>query len=58
MVNPIKTIKCCEIFDCYLEGWRSLQLAPGTLVLLCKEHYLEEVKVKFGEDYEIEDDTK
>jgi|TARA_R110000824_G_scaffold147237_2_gene316676 hypothetical protein len=52
MVTPIKTIKCCEIFDCYKEGWRSLQLAPGTLVLLCETHYKEEYKEKFGEDYD------
>ena len=58
MASSIKTIKCCEMFNCYEEGWRSFQIAPGTLVLLCKEHYLEEAREKFGSEYELEDDTE
>ena len=58
MSGSVRTIKCCEVFNCYEDGWRSFQIAPGTLVLLCKEHYLEEARDKFGSEYELEDDIK
>ena len=58
MSKSIKTIKCCEMFSCYRDGWRSFQIAPGTLVVLCKEHYLEEAREKFGSEYELDDDIE
>ena len=58
MSDSTRTIKYCEVFSCYEKGWRSFQIAPGTLVLLCKEHYLEESKEKFGLEYELDDDTE
>ena len=58
MPKSIKTIKCCEMFNCYSGGWRSFQIAPGTLVVLCKEHYLKEAREKFGSEYELDDDIE
>ena len=58
MADSIQTIKCCEMFNCYEDGWRSFQMAPGTRVLLCKGHYLAEAKEKFGLEYELDDDTE
>ena len=55
MVDSIRPIKCCEMFNCDENGWRSFQVAPGTVVLLCKEHYLEESKEKFGLEYKLDD---
>jgi len=55
MSDSTRTIKYCEVFSCYEKGWRSFQIAPGTLVLLCKEHYLEESKEKFGLEYKLDD---
>jgi len=54
VVNP----KYCEMFGCDEEGWKSFSLAPGTFLLLCKRHYLEEVRLKFGSEYELDDDTE
>jgi len=58
MSESIQIIKCCEMFDCSENGWRSFQMAPGTRVLLCKEHYLAEAREKFGLEYELDDDTE
>jgi len=46
------------MFNCYSGGWRSFQIAPGTLVVLCKEHYLKEAREKFGSEYELDDDIE
>jgi hypothetical protein len=58
MSDSTQTIRCCEMFNCYEEGWRSFSLAPGTYLLLCKDHYLKEAKEKFGLEYELDDDTE
>jgi len=58
MSDFLRTIRCCEMFGCYGDGWRSFQMAPGTRVLLCREHYLVEAKEKFGLEYELDDDTE
>ena len=46
------------MFSCYRDGWRSFQIAPGTLVLLCEKHYIKEAREKYGSEYKLEDDTK
>ena len=46
------------MFNCYSGGWRSFQIAPGTLVVLCIEHYLKEAREKFGSEYDLDDDIE
>jgi len=58
MPDGIKTIRCCESSHCYKEQTYSFELTSGTIIFLCKNHYIEESKKKFGEDYEITDDIK
>ena len=58
MPDSIQTIRCCEMFDCSEEGWRSFSLAPGTYLLLCKEHYLKEAREKFGSEYGLDNDIE
>ena len=42
-----QTIRDCPLL------WSPAAKTPGTFVLLCKEHFIDEVKEKFGEDYKI-----
>ena len=56
--ESIQTIKCCEMFNCYVKGWRSFSLGPGTFLFLCREHYLLEAREKFGLGYNVDYDTE
>ena len=58
MSDVIKTIRCCESSHCYKQQVHSFEIASGKFIFLCKNHYIEEVKKKFGEYYEITDDSK
>ena len=37
-------MKYCSMIGCKEPGFNSLSMAPGTYILLCQEHYIEETE--------------
>ena len=42
----------CEMLDCREKVYKGISLGPGTFIDVCRKHYAEIWKEKFGDDYD------
>ena len=58
-VDPMTTVqRKCSMIGCSLPAFRSLAIAPGTVVELCSKHFEEEGGVVEAEDAVISTEHK